>query len=88
MKNIAKITCAAVVAAGLAMATTQAQAAKKGMEKCYGIVKAGYNDCANASKTHSCKGLSKIDGAKGEWIYVPKGLCKKIAGGSRKPPKS
>jgi len=52
----------------------------KGMERCYGIAKAGMNDCAYA--TESCSGQSKVDGAKDAWIIVPKGTCNKIVGGS------
>lgn len=54
----------------------------KGMEKCYGIAKAGQNDCGTAS--HSCSGESKVDGDKKEWLAVPTGLCNKIVGGSTK----
>ncbi|MBX3709162.1 MAG: DUF2282 domain-containing protein [Gammaproteobacteria bacterium] len=50
-----------------------------GMEKCYGIAKAGANDCGNVS--HSCSGEAKIDGDIKEWMYVPTGLCKRISGG-------
>lgn len=52
-----------------------------GMEKCYGIAKAGQNDCGTA--THSCAGESKKDNDKKEWILVPAGLCEKIVGGSK-----
>lgn len=55
-----------------------------GMEKCFGIAKAGANDCGTAS--HSCSGEAKINGDKKEWINVPQGLCNKIVGGSTKPP--
>jgi len=50
------------------------------MEKCYGIAKAGMNDCGNAQ--HACAGQAKQAGMGNEWIYVPKGLCNKIVGGS------
>lgn len=51
-----------------------------GMERCFGIAKAGRNDCGNAS--HNCSGEAKIDRDTKEWIYVPEGLCSKITGGS------
>ncbi len=60
-----------------------ADSGKKDMEKCYGVVKAGKNDCA--AKGHSCMGQAKTDGASGEWIFLPKGTCERIAGGSLKP---
>jgi uncharacterized membrane protein len=44
-------------------------------EKCYGIAKAGQNDCANLSGTHSCAGQSKMDMSADEWKYVAKGTC-------------
>lgn len=49
-------------------------------EKCYGVVKAGLNDCQ--TNTHSCAGTSTADNQPDAWIYVPAGTCTKIAGGS------
>ena len=54
-----------------------------GKEKCYGIAKAGQNDCGTA--THACAGLAKKDNAPDEWKYVAKGTCEKM-GGKLKPP--
>ena len=51
----------------------------KSHEKCFGIAKAGQNDCANLSGTHSCAGQSKADDA-AEWKYVAKGTCKDLKG--------
>lgn len=51
-----------------------------GFEKCYGISKAGQNDCASGAQT--CASQSKEDGAKNAWVGVPKGACDKIVGGS------
>lgn len=53
-------------------------------ERCYGIAKAGKNDCATASSV--CSGTAKQDSQKDAWMYVPKGTCMKIAGGSVTPP--
>lgn len=55
----------------------------KGMERCFGVAKAGYNDCASVNQT--CAGESKVDGAKRAWVLVPAGLCEKIVGGSTTP---
>jgi uncharacterized membrane protein len=52
-------------------------------ERCYGIAKAGQNDCANLAGTHSCAGQSKVDNDKGEWKYVAKGSCKDMKGMSQ-----
>ena len=68
---------ASVLALGLA---GQAAAQDKGKEKCYGIAKAGQNDCANISGTHSCAGQSKVDNGADEWKYVAKGTCKDMKG--------
>ena len=55
-------------------------AAQSGKEKCYGIAKAGQNDCANLSGSHSCAGQAKVDADAGEWRYVAKGTCKDLKG--------
>jgi uncharacterized membrane protein len=68
---------ASVMALGLA---GQAAAQDKDKEKCYGIAKAGQNDCANVSGSHSCAGQSKVDNDPGEWKYVAKGTCKSMKG--------
>jgi len=49
-------------------------------EKCYGVVKKGQNDCASAS--HSCSNEAKTDGDPGDWVWLPKGTCEKIVGGT------
>lgn len=54
------------------------------MEKCYGVVKAGKNDCADAKQMHSCAGSATQDADKAEWIFLPKGACERIVGGSLK----
>jgi uncharacterized membrane protein len=60
-------------------AQAQTPDAKGPKEKCYGIAKAGQNDCGTAR--HTCAGKSTKDNAPDEWKYVPKGTCEK-AGGS------
>ncbi len=52
-------------------------------EKCYGVAKAGLNDCQTA--THSCAGTSTKEKDGASWIYVPAGTCDKIAGASIAP---
>lgn len=52
-------------------------------EKCYGVVKAGQNDCQTA--THSCAGTSTADNQGDAWVYVPAGTCGKLAGGATEP---
>lgn len=53
-----------------------------GMEKCYGVVKAGMNDCASKANKHSCASMAKTDSDPNEWIKMPDGLCNKLVGGS------
>lgn len=53
-------------------------------EKCYGVARAGLNDCFFAG--NSCAGTSIRDNEPGAWIYVPAGTCRKITGGSLEPP--
>jgi len=73
---------AAILALGTAQAPAQAQDSKAPKEKCYGIAKAGQNDCGTAR--HSCAGKAARDNAPDEWKYVPKGTCEK-AGGKTTP---
>jgi uncharacterized membrane protein len=56
----------------------------KDSEKCYGVAKAGHNDCGTAK--HACGTLAAADNDPAEWKYVPKGTCEK-AGGSTAAPK-
>ena len=68
---------ASVLALGLVGA---ASAQEKGKDKCFGIAKAGQNDCANLSGSHSCAGQSKADNSPDEWKYVAKGTCTDLKG--------
>ena len=74
-KLIANAALLAVLAAG-----TAAPAHAAGKEKCYGVAKAGQNDCSNLAGTHSCAGQSKVDNDPGEWKLVAKGTCVDIGG--------
>ena len=70
----------AITMAGVALVNTPASAAD-GAEKCYGIAKAGLNDCAAGPGT-TCAGTSTVDGQDNAWMYVLAGSCGKIVGGS------
>ncbi|MFO1372105.1 MAG: DUF2282 domain-containing protein [Candidatus Competibacteraceae bacterium] len=74
---------AAAIALGSLGAVNAAEGDKGNNEKCYGIVKAGKNDCQTTA--HACAGQASQDGQKDSWVYVPKGTCEKIVGGSLKP---
>lgn len=71
---------ASLVSIGIAASSQSAFAAKGDQEKCYGVVKAGKNDCAAAG--NACAGQVKTDGARDAWVYLPKGSCEKIVGAS------
>ncbi len=80
------IALGGIVAAGLAAGTANAMKPTwDGHERCYGVAKKGMNDCGNAR--HKCGGMSTEDKQGDEWMYLPKGTCEKIAGGSLKEKK-
>ena len=79
-----KIALLLAVAVGTAAATTgQAQAADS--EKCYGVAKAGKNDCQ--TPVSSCAGTNKMDGNGQAFLLLPKGTCDKLTGASTMPKK-
>lgn len=53
-------------------------------EKCYGLAKAGQNDCASTG-SNSCAGTSRVDADPNAWIYVPAGYCDRIVGAHSEP---
>ena len=78
----------ALIAAALATVCATAAAADKSaeQEKCYGIAKAGQNDCATG--THGCSNQAKTDNMAGEWKFVAKGTCEKAGGKTTAPAKT
>lgn len=78
MNQRAMVVAAAASLMSLTFVAVPAHAAEK--EKCFGISKAGQNDCASISGAHSCSGQAKVDMDKGEWKYVAKGTCKQMKG--------
>jgi uncharacterized membrane protein len=86
-KPLKMIAGAGVVASSLLGALAMSTAAHAGpvaqppgSEKCYGIAKAGRNDCAAGA--HSCAGQATRPMDKSSFVYLPTGACSKIAGGS------
>ena len=77
--RIAIATALIAVVAGAQ--TAAAQDARS--EKCYGVSKAGKNDCQTA--TSSCAGTAKKDAQADAWISVPAGICAKLTSGSTTP---
>ena len=80
-RKLLQSALAGMIALGTAHAADAQGTADK--EKCYGIAKAGKNDCGTA--THTCAGLAKKDNQPDEWKYVPKGTCEQ-AGGKKQAP--
>jgi len=78
MNQRAMIAAAAASLLSTMLMATPAVAQEK--EKCYGIAKAGQNDCANLNGSHSCAGQSKVSGDANEWKYVAKGTCTSMKG--------
>ena len=83
VQTLAALAIAAAFGApALAQDAPAADAAKT--EKCYGVAKAGKNDCAS-SGNNSCAGHSAKDADPGAWLLVPAGLCEKLTGGTLEP---
>ncbi len=94
-KSMINATLSAILALGISGVVAEATAdvaskdmknlkMMKGLEKCYGVAKAGMNDCSYAKQ--SCAGSSTVDSDKAAWIELPKGTCNKIVGGSNQAP--
>jgi uncharacterized membrane protein len=81
MMKSSKLAVSAAIGSLIAMGTlVSLPAAAADSEKCFGVVKAGKNDCQ--TNTSACAGTSTSDHQGDAWVYVPKGLCEKIVGGS------
>jgi len=75
-----KLVLSAALTAAMAAASVSSVAVAADKEKCYGVAKAGQNDCANIQGTHSCAGQAKTDNDPGEWKLVDAGTCKELGG--------
>lgn len=84
--NAKSIAIAAAVGSLLALGSNVAYAGDAAKEKCYGVAKAGQNDCA--ANGHACAGQAKSDNDPTEWKYVPKGECEKMGGSLKAGKKS
>ncbi|WP_028640047.1 DUF2282 domain-containing protein [Novosphingobium acidiphilum] len=76
--KLAPAAFAASVALGLAAGAAQAADGKPAMEKCYGVARAGQNDCAAGGVT-SCAGTQKADYQGNLWKMVKAGTCTTIS---------
>lgn len=71
---------AGLFAAGLIAGAATASAAEPAQEKCFGVAKAGQNDCGSKYSKHSCAGQSKMDNDPNDFKLVPKGSCETMGG--------
>ena len=81
---VASAIAAAMGSPGPAVAQTPAPTPQFKAEKCYGIARAGQNDCASTGN-NACANTSRVSMDLRAWIYVPEGYCERIQGGSKVP---
>jgi uncharacterized membrane protein len=77
------VSTALVSLIALSAVPNSSLAATVATEKCYGIAKAGQNDCSGNGL--SCGSNAKKDRDPNAFLNLPKGLCEKIVGGHLKP---
>lgn len=80
---------ALVAAVGIAATQADNTPSNSDHEKCYGVAKAGENDCNGTSsdgEKQSCPGWSMKDNDPYAWSYVPKGKCLQMGGKLNPPP--
>jgi uncharacterized membrane protein len=81
-QDLIRSALAGLIALGAAQGVAYA-ADPPGQEKCFGVSKAGANDCATSS--HACAGQAKKDKDPADWKLVATGTCTKL-GGKTTPP--
>ena len=86
-QNLLSAAVGSLLILGLTSGSVNA-ADKPEMEKCFGVAKAGKNDCAGNKSAHACANHAAQSGDPLDWVVVPKGTCSKIAGGSLKAAKN
>ncbi len=82
--NKKQLILTAAISGALSIGTTAfgGKVSKAGVEKCYGVAKAGQNDCSAKNGSHGCSKRKKSADGKiikdydpNEWKYVKKGTC-------------
>jgi len=81
---IASALAAAIAGPAILLAQKPAEMPSFKAEKCYGIAKAGKNDCASTG-SNSCGGTSRVNADKKAWMFMPAGYCERIVGASTTP---
>ncbi|BCK88736.1 hypothetical protein MIZ01_2542 [Sideroxyarcus emersonii] len=85
MKTTQGILSAAIGSLLVVGLAGNAAAADMKMEKCFGIAKAGKNDCSSNKSAHACAGQATRNNDPLDFVAVPKGTCDKIANGTTEP---
>ena len=84
-RTLIQTVATTLLAVGFLASAGHAIAADEAKEKCFGITKAGKNDCGSKASKHSCAGQSKVDNDPNDFKLVPAGSCEKM-GGKLTPP--
>jgi len=71
---------AGVFVAGVALGSGALAQDKKDQEKCWGVAKAGQNDCGSNKTAHSCAGQSKKNYDPNDFKVVKTGTCVQMGG--------
>lgn len=82
-RHILSAAIGGLLALGLVSGNANA-ADKMNMEKCFGVARAGHNDCSSNKSAHSCAGQATRDNDPMDFVAVPKGTCDKLAHGTLK----
>jgi len=77
---MARTAIAGLMTLGMISAGSAAAADDKDMEKCWGIAKAGQNDCGSNKTAHSCAGQSKMNYDPNDFKAVKTGTCQTMGG--------
>lgn len=77
---MARSAVAGLMTLGLITAGGALAQDKKDMEKCWGVSKAGQNDCGSNKTAHSCAGQSKTDYDPNDFKAVKTGTCMQMGG--------
>ena len=87
-KTVLNTLIAGAFAVSMAGITCTAHAEETEKEKCYGVAKAGANDCGSSDKSHACAAHASASGLAVDFLLLPKGICEKLNGGSLMAPEA
>ena len=76
-KTLTKMALAGAIATALTSTVLIETAAAAAKERCFGVAKAGKNQCKAGAGT-TCAGTSSVDYQGNAWSLVPKGTCENI----------